>query len=64
MHCDDLGWWHVATRETRAAGALTAARTAYTADLTIAQKLADADPTNTQWQRDLAVALERLENLD
>ena len=48
----------------RAAGDLTAARTAYTAALTIRRRLADADPTNTQWQRDLAVALERLENLD
>ena len=47
-----------------AAGDLPAARTAYTAALTIAQKLADADPTNTEWQRVLAVALERLENLD
>jgi hypothetical protein len=35
-----------------ASGDRTAARTAYT------------DPTNTEWQRDLAVALERLANLD
>jgi hypothetical protein len=51
-------------RRLNAAGDLTAARTASTAALTIAQKLADADPTHTEWQRDLAVALERLENLD
>jgi len=47
-----------------AAGDLTAARAAYTAALTIRQRLADADPGNTGWQRDLSVSQERLKNLD
>ena len=39
-----------------APGDLTAARTAYQASLDIASRLAAADPTNTEWQRDLSVS--------
>ena len=44
----------------RAAGDLTAARTAYQASLDIAVRLAAADPANTQWQRDAEVARKNL----
>ena len=43
-----------------AAGDLAAARTAFTASLTIRERLAAADPTNTGWQRDLSVPHDRL----
>ena len=46
-----------------AAGDLTAARDAYTAALTIAQRLADADPGNAGWQRDLSVSHDKLGDL-
>ncbi len=35
----------------------------YQADLDITTKLAAADPTNTQWQRDLSISHERLGEL-
>ena len=36
--------------------ASTAARTAYQASLDIATRLAETDPTNTEWQRDLSIS--------
>ena len=42
------------------AGNLDAARTAYQASLDIAQRLAAADPANTEWQRDLSVSRNKL----
>ncbi len=47
-----------------AAGDLTAARTAYQAGLDIATRLAAADPSNTQWQRDLSISHNKLGDLD
>ena len=47
----------------RAAGDLTAARTAYQASLDIAVLLAAADPANTGWQRDLQIARQRISDL-
>ena len=46
-----------------AGGDLPAARTAHTAALTIAQKLADTDPTNTGWQYDLSASHGKLGDL-
>ncbi|MET8149517.1 CHAT domain-containing protein [Actinoplanes sp. NPDC005259] len=43
-----------------AAGDLTAAREHYEAGLKIAQRLAAADPSNTEWQRDLSISREQL----
>ena len=43
-----------------AAGDLAAARTAYQASLDIAERLAAADPANTEWQRDLSVSHNKL----
>ena len=48
----------------RAAGDLTAARTAYQASLDIRTRLAAADPANRQWQRDLQVANQRINDLE
>ena len=47
-----------------AAGDLTAARTAYQASLDIAERLAAADPANTQWQRDLSFVRQKLVDLE
>lgn len=47
-----------------AAGDLTAARAAYQAALDIAARLAAADPANTQWQRDLERAQQKISSLD
>jgi len=44
----------------RATGDLAGARDAYQAALAIAQRLAAADPTNAEWQYDLAISLDRL----
>jgi hypothetical protein len=43
-----------------AAGDLAAAAEHYRADLAIAERLAAADPTNTEWQRDLSVGRNKL----
>jgi hypothetical protein len=43
-----------------AAGDLEAARTAHQASLDIRQRLAAADPTNSEWQRDLSVSHNKL----
>ena len=43
-----------------AAGDLGAAAEHYRAGLAIAERLAAADPTNTEWQRDLSVSRDRL----
>ena len=43
----------------RAQGALPAALESYQAALAIAERLAEADPGNADWQRDLAVSLQR-----
>ena len=40
----------------RAQGNLTAALDAYNASLAIAERLAEADPGNAGWQRDLSVS--------
>ena len=40
-----------------------ARRDHYQAGLDIAARLADADPTNTGWQRDLSISRERLEEV-
>jgi hypothetical protein len=50
--------------EADAAGDLAAARTSYQASLDIATRLAAANPSNTQWQRDLSVAQQRISDLD
>jgi predicted short-subunit dehydrogenase-like oxidoreductase (DUF2520 family) len=47
----------------QARGDLTSAATHYQASLDIRAGLAGADPTNTQWQRDLSVSHERLGDL-
>ena len=44
----------------RAQGDLTAARTAYKDGLKIADTLAQSDPTNTRFQRDLSVSYDRI----
>jgi tetratricopeptide (TPR) repeat protein len=46
-----------------AAGDLTAARADYQASLDIRIGLAAADPANTQWQRDLSIARQRINDL-
>ena len=43
-----------------AAGDLAAARAAHQASLDIRQRLAAADPANTEWQRDLSISHEKL----
>jgi hypothetical protein len=43
--------------------ASTAARTAYQASLDIATRLAETDPTNTEWQRDLSISNNKLGDL-
>ncbi len=40
----------------RAVGDLAAAHTAYQASLDITERLATADPANTEWQRDLSIS--------
>ncbi|MFO1430386.1 MAG: tetratricopeptide repeat protein [Candidatus Competibacteraceae bacterium] len=47
----------------QAKGDLGKALTAYQASLTIAERLAQQDPTNTEWQRDLAISHERIGNV-
>jgi hypothetical protein len=44
----------------QAAGDLTTATEHYQAALAIRERLAAADPTNSQWQRDLSVSREKL----
>ena len=46
-----------------AAGDLAGAGEHYRAGLAIAERLAAADPTNTEWQRDLSISRERLGDL-
>ena len=46
-----------------AQGDLAAALAAYQASLAIRERLADADPSNAGWQRDLSVSLEKLGDL-
>jgi hypothetical protein len=43
--------------------ASTAVRTAYQASLDIATRLAETDPTNTEWQRDLSISHNKLSDL-
>jgi hypothetical protein len=45
-------------------GNLTAALASYQASLAIRQRLAEADPGNAQWQRDLAVSLGRIATVE
>lgn len=47
-----------------AEGDLTAALISYRDAFAIAQRLADADPANAQWQRDLAIGYERLGGIE
>ena len=47
-----------------AAGKLAVARQAYAQALAIAERLAQADPSNTQWQRDLSVSYWKLGEVD
>jgi hypothetical protein len=47
----------------QAQGALGVALKSYQAGMTIAQKLAAADPGNAQWQRDVAVSCWKLAKL-
>ncbi len=47
----------------QAAGDSTAARTAYQASLDIRTRLAAADPTNSEWQRDLSISHNKLGDL-
>ena len=44
----------------QAQGDLAAALTSYEADLAIAERLAEADPGNAEWQRDLALGYGRV----
>ena len=46
-----------------AAGDVAAARAAYLASLDIRVRLAAADPANTQWQRDLSVIRQKIDDL-
>ena len=47
-----------------AGGDLTGATEHYQASLAIAERLAAADPSNTEWQRDLESLRTRLHELD
>ena len=57
---DRADWLTMAGDVARAAGDLGAARDAYQEGLGIRRALAEADPSNAEWQRDLSVSLERL----